>query len=196
MKKSRRKRRFIDGKVQLALILQVLKHWLMFLFGAFVLLSLLQVLFSDPNRSLIEHLETVWSEHALFFVVALLIIPVFVNDVINLSHRFVGPVLRVRGELRRLAEGESAPPIKLRKNDFWQGLAADFNAALATMNRDKTTAGDTRSHDDEQAVPNHKPQLVNSSKAMAMIHQKTHETAPPAVAKELRRSSWLSVCPH
>lgn len=162
MKKTRRNKRFIDRKVQLALVFQVLRHWLLFLWGAFVVLSIMQVLFGDPNRSLVEHLGAVWSHHALFFIVALLLIPVFVNDVINLSHRFVGPVLRVRGDLRRLAEGQSVPPIKLRKNDFWHGLAADFNAALAALDREKTTAGDTPSHDDEQTVPNHEAQLVDS----------------------------------
>ncbi len=160
MKKSKRRRRFIDGKVQVALILQLVKHWFMFLFGAFVLLFLLQVLHNGPERSVIEHLETVWSKHTVFFIVALLIVPVYINDVINLSHRFVGPVLRVRRELRRLAAGESAAPIQLRKNDFWQGLAADFNAVLATTNRDKTTADNTPSPD-EQPAPSHAPQLVH-----------------------------------
>ena len=73
----------------------------------------------------------------MFFIVALLMIPVYLYDVINLSHRFVGPVLRVRRELRRMAERESVAPVKLRKNDFWQDLAADFNAALATIDRDR-----------------------------------------------------------
>ncbi len=49
MKKSKRRRRFIDGKVQVALILQLVKHWFMFLFGAFVLLFLLQVLHNGPR---------------------------------------------------------------------------------------------------------------------------------------------------
>ena len=159
MNKSKRKRRFIDNKVQVALVLQVLKHWLVFLLGTFVLLSILQVLFSEPNRSLFDHFAAVWSKHAIFFIVALLMIPVYLYDVINLSHRFVGPVLRVRRELRRIAAKESVAPVKFRKNDFWPDLASDFNAALASVDRERITAGATPSHDDEEAVLHREAQL-------------------------------------
>ena len=140
MKKYRRRRRFIDRQVQLALTLQVLKHWLLLLFVVFALLSFVQVLFATPNGSFFDRLVKVWSEHALFLMVALLLTPLFVMDVIRLSHRFVGPVFRLRRELRRIAEGGTGTPIVLRKNDLWQGLATDFNAALAAMERDTTPA--------------------------------------------------------
>ena len=154
MKKDRRRRRrFIDRQVQLALALQVLKHWILLLFVAFALLSFAQVLFATPNGSFIDRLVKVWSEHALFLMVALALSPLFVIDVIHLSHRFVGPVLRVRQELRRIAEGGSCKPIVLRKNDLWKGLATDFNAALAAMERDTTPAlASPTTRDEETAL--------------------------------------------
>ena len=150
MKKSRRGRRFIDRPVQMALVYQVLKHWLLLLFVAFTLLSLLSLLFGDSQGPFVRQIEMVWSRHAMFLVIALLITPIYIHDVICLSHRFVGPVLRVRQELQRIAKGESVRPIVLRKNDFWQELATDFNKAFATVSQKEET-GATPLHNDQQS---------------------------------------------
>ncbi len=151
MKKSRRSRRFIDRKVQTALIYQVLKHWLLLLFVAFTLLSFLTLLFGNSEGPFVHQIQMVWSRHAMFLVIALLITPIYIRDVICLSHRFVGPVLRVRQELQCVAKGEPAHPIVLRKNDFWQELATDFNAALETMERKQATSA-TRPRNDQESL--------------------------------------------
>ena len=96
----------------------------------------------------------------MFFIVALSMAPALVNETIKLSHRFVGPVLRVREEMRRLAAGESVDPIALRKNDFWHSLATDFNAVLATIDRNKTRPDETEANVDDEPAEIHEPELV------------------------------------
>ena len=54
-------------------------------------------------------------------------------------------------ELQRVANGEPLKPVSLRKDDFWHELAADFNAALARMQRDNSAAATIESSDDERA---------------------------------------------
>jgi hypothetical protein len=53
--------------------------------------------------------------------------PVFIVDTIKLSHRFAGPIYRLRNVIRGMAQGEPFKPLAFREMDFWQGLAEDFN---------------------------------------------------------------------
>ena len=60
----------------------------------------------------------------LFFIA---IAPAIAYDILKLSHRFVGPVYRLHKAIKSLAAGEETPPIRLRKDDFWKDVIADFN---------------------------------------------------------------------
>jgi hypothetical protein len=57
-------------------------------------------------------------------------------DIVRMSNRFVGPVVRLRGALRELAENRPAQPLNFRDDDFWRELATDFNKAAARCARD------------------------------------------------------------
>jgi len=52
-------------------------------------------------------------------------------DVVRLSNRFTGPLLRLRRSMRALARGEQVEPIRFRDNDFWHDFAEEFNALAA-----------------------------------------------------------------
>jgi hypothetical protein len=54
-------------------------------------------------------------------------VPVYVWDLVKLSHRFAGPMLRLRRILKDLAAGRRASHLRFRPNDFWQETAIDFN---------------------------------------------------------------------
>ena len=56
-----------------------------------------------------------------------------VYDIIVVTHRLVGPLLRLRGAMRGLARGETVEPIRFRKGDFWQEFADEFNAVAALV---------------------------------------------------------------
>ena len=61
------------------------------------------------------------------------LLPVFILDTIKLSHRFAGPIYRLRNTIRSLAQGEEFRPLKFREVDFWQSLAEDFNVMVARL---------------------------------------------------------------
>jgi hypothetical protein len=63
-----------------------------------------------------------------------LMLPILILDVIRVSHRFVGPMHRLRRALEDLADGKNVPSVKFRKDDFWFDLAEDFNRAAARVN--------------------------------------------------------------
>lgn len=130
MSNIKRRKHYVDRKVQGALLRQTVFHWLLVLSVTLFLVFLLQVLTGGPFRSWSYHVGQVWSRYAPFIVALVVIIPPVVYDSLRLSHRFVGPIYRLRSAMHELAGGGSAEPIHFRKHDFWQDLADDYNLIL------------------------------------------------------------------
>jgi len=126
MSHPERKKTFIDPKVQGALVRRLVRHWLIFMVVASMVAFCLQVL-SNPFRSTSEHFQQMWWTHGPFLLAMLFLLPVFVLDTIKLSHRFAGPIYRLRQIILEIAQGDPPPRLKFRDFDFWQGLAEDFN---------------------------------------------------------------------
>lgn len=129
--KMKRTRRFVDRSVQGALLLAVTAHWALFLTATAVLLVIIDmaegVLFSVPERS---------SFTAAVMPIALVVLvltPMFVYDMVRMSHRFAGPLVRLRRAMHDLADGREVPPVHFREGDFWHELAADFNRVSARV---------------------------------------------------------------
>ncbi|HEX6961936.1 MAG TPA: hypothetical protein VF175_08730 [Lacipirellula sp.] len=121
-----RRKTFVDAKVQGALVRRLVLHWSAFIAVASVVAFALQVL-TNPFRPLETHLQEMWWTHGPFLLVMFFMLPVFIVDTIKLSHRFAGPIYRLRNVIRSMAEGEPYKPVTFREKDFWQGLAEDFN---------------------------------------------------------------------
>jgi hypothetical protein len=129
MAQPRRKKKFIDSRVQGALARRIILHWLVFLSVALLVSFILQVL-TDPFRPLTAHLGNVWWTHGPFLLVTAFLLPVFVVDTIKVSHRFAGPIFALRRAIREIAQGKPPRKLKFRRKDFWQNLADDYNAML------------------------------------------------------------------
>jgi hypothetical protein len=121
-----RKKTFVDPQVQGALVRRLVIHWLAFVAVAGLVAFCLQVL-TNPFQPLGEHLRQVYWTHGPFLLVMVFMLPVFVTDTIKISHRFAGPIYRLRQTIRSLAANEPYRPLKFRDFDFWKGLAEDFN---------------------------------------------------------------------
>ena len=74
-----------------------------------------------------SHFQNLWWTHGPFLLVMVFLLPVFVLDTIRISHRFAGPIYRLRQTIRNIAQGKPAQRLKFRDFDFWQGLAEDSN---------------------------------------------------------------------
>jgi nitrate/nitrite-specific signal transduction histidine kinase len=72
---------------------------------------------------------------------AVLVLPIVLRDLLRLSHRWVGPILRLRAALSALSRGEHVPPLRFREGDYWQELAGDFNTIAADLNRLRAASG-------------------------------------------------------
>lgn len=63
------------------------------------------------------------------------------------SHRIAGPVVRIRNELRRLAQGEKVGQVVLRDADFFQEVADEFNSMTLNL---KLRKDSTKAESDEK----------------------------------------------
>ncbi len=145
-----RKKTFVDPKVQGALVRRLVYHWCSFFVVAGLVAFCLQVL-SNPFVSIRDHAQNVWWTHGPFLLVLFFMLPVFIIDTIKLSHRFAGPIYRMRQTIRSLAKGGAYTPMKFREVDFWQGLAEDFNQMVVRLSESRGLPDATAEAEDEGA---------------------------------------------
>ena len=159
MSKFKRKKRYVDRKVQGALLRQTMFHWFLVLAVTLFLVFLLQVLTGGPFRPWSYHAGQVWSRYAPFIIALVAIIPPIVYDSLRLSHRFVGPIYRLRTVMHELAKGGPAEPLHFRKEDFWQDLADDYNLILKRIGPDSPEGDADDGRDDAETEMT--PELVS-----------------------------------
>jgi hypothetical protein len=149
--KHLRKRLFVDPKVQGALVLRVLLYWVTCLVTVSMMLLCWWML-TGPARLFYTQFDDLWIQYGPAMVASLLLLPMVILDVLRLSNRFVGPLLRLRRGMRALAQGEQVEPIEFRDGDFWQDFAQEFNALAAYVGELKAAARDGKPVGDEEAA--------------------------------------------
>lgn len=126
MKKSKRRRLLVDSKLQGALLRRVTGYWCV---SVLVLAALAgaQVAVFGAEVSWSVTINRTLQAFGPSFLALLLLLPVLLLDSLRFSLRFAGPMQRLRGEVRRLAEGEWGGPVKFREGDYWHDLSVQIN---------------------------------------------------------------------
>jgi hypothetical protein len=132
---SRRSLIFIDREVQGALMFRATFYWF-FCLLTITLMLICWNAYHGPSRRFMDLFADLYYRYAPALAASLLLLPVVLVDVIRLSNRFVGPMVRLKGALQDMADGRPAQPVNFRDNDFWRDLATDFNRAAARVARD------------------------------------------------------------
>jgi hypothetical protein len=130
--KPKRKQLFVDPKVQGALILRVVLYWIVCVV-TIVLMLLCWRIATGPARMFYLHFDDMWFHYGPALVASFLLLPLVVYDIVQMSNRFCGPLLRLRRAMRALARGEHVAPISFREGDFWPEFAQEFNALVVRM---------------------------------------------------------------
>lgn len=128
MSSQSRKQHWIDAQVQGTLVRRVLIHWCIFFVGTLVSWYVLQLLLGDPSTPIVDRMTASGSNILLLLVIMLSIFPAFALDTVRFSNRFVGPIARLRGAMRKLSNGSLSSKLAFRDNDFWSEVAEEFNA--------------------------------------------------------------------
>ncbi len=131
-KEPLRKQLFVDPKVQGALVYRVILYWVFCLIAMGLMLLCGRIL-TGPARLFYTHFDDMWFFHGSALVASLLLLPLVVIDIIRLSNRFTGPLLRLRRSMRALASGEHVEPLYFREGDFWKDFADEFNQVVARV---------------------------------------------------------------
>jgi hypothetical protein len=126
---TKRKRIFVDPKVQGSLVLRVGFYWIVCLITMTLMLLCWRIL-TGPAQLFHTHINKMWHFYGPALVASFVLLPLVIVDIVRLSNRFVGPLVRLRGAMRALANGEDVKPIKFREGDFWREFADEFNALI------------------------------------------------------------------
>ncbi|MEN1678872.1 MAG: hypothetical protein AAGJ46_04725 [Planctomycetota bacterium] len=151
MKKRFRVRLLVDGPLQGALVSRVLLYWVTTV-SVMILLAGLQAAWASRASDLPILLGRATLAFGPALIASMVLLPMVLFDALRFSHRFAGPMKRLRNEAAKLAAGESINPIAFRDGDYWADLAREFNlvahqiqtlrAEAGNADRDKTRADD------------------------------------------------------
>jgi len=130
--RQQRKKLFVDPKVQGALVLRTALYWVVCLITITLMILCWRIL-TGPARPFYTHFDDMWFNFGPALVASFVLLPLVIIDIVRLSNRFAGPLVRLRRSMRALARGEEVPPITFREGDFWQDFADEFNALRARM---------------------------------------------------------------
>ncbi|WP_345685253.1 hypothetical protein [Novipirellula caenicola] len=128
--KSRRSRTLVDREVQGSLLRKIAIHWIAFFVCNAIALTIWIRLFEQPDADWGQTFVDTMQRFMPFFVITMALIPAFVWDTLKLTNRFAGPILRLRNALADVRNGRAVTPLQFRNDDFWQHIAADFNAVI------------------------------------------------------------------
>jgi hypothetical protein len=134
--KQPRKQIFVDAKVQGTLVLRVAIYWVFCLLTLALTLLCWRIL-TGPARMFYTHFDDMWYYYGSALAASFLLLPIVLFDVVRVSNRFAGPLVRLRRSMRALARGEEVQPIHFRDSDFWQEFADEFNTIAARLQDDK-----------------------------------------------------------
>jgi hypothetical protein len=147
-KKHLRKRLFVDPKIQGALIVRVILYW-MFCLMTIVMMLICWRVAAGPSQPFWIHLTDLWSYNGPALIASFVLLPLVEIDIVKLSNRFVGPLLRLRKSMRSLARGERVEPLEFRNNDFWREFADEFNAVLKFVKVHNAQLGEKHDREEE-----------------------------------------------
>ncbi|MGI9455598.1 MAG: hypothetical protein ACR2NU_03505 [Aeoliella sp.] len=148
MSKHLRRRKFVDRTVQGTLVAMMIRFWAlsMVFAGGLTVAGWIFIApgisgFIGPDSFMVRILPM----FLVGCVAALLVLPVVALQLVRISHRFAGPILRFKRHLQDAADGGPLVPLHFRDGDFWPELAETYNDLIARIEaeRSATARGQT-----------------------------------------------------
>ncbi len=121
-----RQRVWIDNHVQGVLVGRVFLYWSGIIIYFVMSIGGYQA-WQNPEWTFGEHLSAMIEQLWPCLTTMFLILPLVVFDIVRLSHKFAGPIYRLRNHLDQLNENPQTYPLNFRDDDYWQQLADPIN---------------------------------------------------------------------
>jgi hypothetical protein len=142
---DRRKKKLVNISVQKAIALRIASHSILFAWSVYlVCVALLHLTGSGESEETFAHIRTVCL--SAIGVSILVMLPAIIYDAIKFSHRVAGPVMRLNNMLPSVGL-EKLEHVGLRKRDYWQEVAAEFNSMLDRVEAVRQAAATAPGHD-------------------------------------------------
>lgn len=149
---NRRKKKFVDRKVQGRLLIGIAAHWLLYFMLILCAIPMWHILtvsgFSEPFPKV---LADSWGSMTPVFLFLAAVLPIFIWETVKFSNRFVGPMYRLHRTIQSINAGEKFQPIRFREDDFWHDVADDFNKMMKQLTEQKTS-GAQETHEEKELV--------------------------------------------
>ena len=108
---------------------------------------------SDPSRSALLLIYELWGYFSPAIVASVVVLPLFIFDILKLSHKIAGPLERLSAEMQKLADGESVEPLRFRDGDYWPELAEKFNELAEKVQSERESYGYCEDASEDQSAP-------------------------------------------
>jgi hypothetical protein len=149
-KRNRREKLFVDPKVQGLLLMRVVTYWFVAVFVMGLLIGY-QVYLAGGSSPDFFKLKQVLTRFEPALIAALCILPVIMLDCLRVTSKFAGPLVRLRKEMRNLADGKEVEALEFRKNDLYDDLTYEFNRLVEQVEKQRHTGGRSTKQDADVA---------------------------------------------
>ena len=146
---NRRKKKFVDRKIQGRLLLGIAAHWLLYFMLIMSAIPMWHVLtVSGFSQPLTKILADSWGSMTPVFLFLAAVLPIFIWETVQIQQPIRGPHLSTTQHDPKHNAGEEVRPIRFREDDFWHDLADDFNTMMKRLKQRKDEpAGKTLQRD-------------------------------------------------
>lgn len=133
MSSQKRNKKFVDPEIQMALIRRGLIYWFWASVAFAALIFLYRIAPSQLGGTARD--PGFWYHFGPVLIASIVTMPAIMINMIWFSHRFVGPMYRLRKELRHLAQGKKVQRVTFRDDDYWREVAEDLNRVAERLAR-------------------------------------------------------------
>lgn len=183
--KFKRKKLWVDPKVQGALLVRVLAYWV----SCLLTVALLGRVTTGVAKIFPGMDDQTWLPYMPAILASAFFLPLVVQDTLRVSNRFVGPMFRLRRSVRQLAAGEKVKKVYFRDGDMWQEFADEFNALLDRLEmekKDEDWGASTAQHSltAEEELLQSSNELLEMAAEMAEAESRAFQAAFPSVSRD------------
>ena len=131
---------YVEPSIRPNIVRRILFYW-----SSCVLFSTLPLIIgttlAKTDRLFYEHLGVLATQYWPLYLMLFGVLPFAIKDALRVTNRTLGPLVRLRAELRRFRDHGVFHPVHCRQDDFLRDLIEEINEALQTREQELLDSG-------------------------------------------------------
>lgn len=139
-----RKKMFVSGRIQGRLMFRIGLYWVLYhvvLWHALFVYRYVQYRMTGMDAGNAVPFQELYGQFVIDYypviLCAAITLPVVVIDMLHMTHRVAGPLIRFQNALKDLVDGKPVESVSLRKGDLLTEFQDEFNQYLAVLARER-----------------------------------------------------------